>query len=280
MSNYKGVDLDKLKGMSGYVRSRGSAEWFKLEEDDPTMIRILPIDMVYEDLEVPLVPQITHAKEAYPSRTPNWQVGDGTRQICCLRAHEYEGMAEGTECPVCQLLDYLEENGQGDTELAKGIEPQKKFMCNILELNAKTGHSMGLKIWSMPGSVFNTLKKVIDTAGNIFDPDRGFNLVISKGRQNRGGPIRYTILTDPEGRSKIKDIKGAENWQKKVVDPRQFISVFTEAEILDILNSNLGKVVPLREVFGSSFGAKGKTATPKGSAAAKVTKATKKVGKK
>ena len=241
MDSYRGVDMGKLAKISGYATDRGQSEWVKFEDNEPLLLRFLPIHMVFPDLEVPGVEHVTHAKEPYPSSNPNWKIGDYSRQITCLRAH-----TEDTECPICKLGEYLEEEGEQDSNLYKGILPSKRILFNVVEIDPKSGKGT-IKILGMRGSVFTSFKKLIARVGDVFDPKKGFNLVITREKEGRG-PTRYTVSTDPEGRTPLSAIKGIDNWQKQCRNPEEFISVMEPQEILAVLLENLPDQ-PISEIF-------------------------------
>lgn len=229
-SSYRGVNLDKLKGYTLKYPGGGGADWFKIDDkqvDQPQMVRLLPPIGDMDDT-VPWTEHVLH----YRAFGESWKMTDGSnRAITCLDVHGEGG------CPVCELIAWLEDNDEAD--LALEIAPKKSFYANIV--NRETGK---LNLWNMPSGV---LKPVLNfmrgKAGDITDPAKGRDLEVVKTRAGRS--MRYSASLDLEA-SPI----GVEGWQKNARDCTKLIKVFGREEIIDILQNNLGGMVPISEIFG------------------------------
>ena len=251
---YRGTNMTALQGLAegGGGGDFKRATWFKLEEfDKEYTIRILP--GLEEDDNVPFIKHYFHACNL-AGRNQGWQVLDEegepmtrqdgspiTKMLTSLREHDVED--EFGKCPMGELLDWAEE--EGDDHLTTAFKVQSKTTCNMVDREMNE-----VQPWTPSASL---TKRIIGVsqgkAGDIFHPKTGRDLVFVKYQIPKTSPrtqdwqrIRYK---DPV--VKDKSPIGIE-WEE-ATPLKTWVNFRTRAEMLAVMQHNIGGMVPLSDIF-------------------------------
>lgn len=181
---YYPTDEDKLQKKLAEI---GSGDFFKPKEGKNT-VRILP----------PWSKEGVWYKETvmhYGFKTE----GGKEKGFACLKMFD-------KDCPICDKVESLKQEGAEGKELADRIRPRMKYYANVLDY--KTGKVM---IWGFSAKTLGTLLSYSadQDYGDISHPEKGFDVIIERTGTGKND-TRYDIRCRPKPSALPDDIDWAE----------------------------------------------------------------------
>jgi uncharacterized protein (DUF736 family) len=129
------------------------------------------------------------------------QVGDGWKKIICNAKNDL-GPDHDDRCPYCEAYEALRNSpDEADRELAKKYRARKFYVVKLIQRGKE---DEGVKFWRFKhdfrnAGILDKIVPLIKYAGtDIFDPEKGKDLIIFLGRDQNGYTTVKQIMLDQE----------------------------------------------------------------------------------
>lgn len=228
------IDMDEAKRMAEQA-SGGSGDFFKIGKDDAVhVLRMLgPIHpLTFFALEH----QAHYLRVGTQGRGFDMPKDDRRRALHCLDFHL------GTDCPVCIVDEWLQENDYAGKKKSIHMAARPAFLTNVI-FDGK------FMVWDTCRDVVTKISRIITlnkkVGKGLFDPRTGRDLLVTRTKE-KSGFYAYDVQVDVD-RSEIEE---PETWLDNARDLRKFVQVYDEHTVLQALWLNLTPFkVPLKEIL-------------------------------
>lgn len=208
---YYKVDMDKVRQKAEEL---GAGTYWKPKEGK-SVIRILPPwndeGEFYFETALHYGFQVDGKNRAYP----------------CLKA-----LGE-KECPACDMYKQLNEGSKEDKELAKALQPRRKFYVNVID----RANPSSVQIWGFSSKTLRTLLGYIQDPdwGDFTDPEEGNDVVVEREGTGRMD-TKYSYRIKPK--ASAIDVEG---WEGMMHDlSSEVVEEISEEELQEIVDNNYG----------------------------------------
>lgn len=198
----------KSKGNANILQNYYSEKLRPGEDSRDDIIRILPLEDKDGNVKVGIGHFHTRLK-----------VGGKWQKLYCAKENDNQ------ECPICDARSMLfSTNDSEDREVAKDYFTTKFYILKVIQRGKE--HE-GVKFWRFPFSkkgtgVMDKITSLMNNFGDVTDPNKGRDLVLSMKRDTNGYTSLVSVL--PKDVSKITDdVTLGKSW---LSDTRTFKDVY------------------------------------------------------